>query len=677
MPELLHSLAELARSLRGPLNFLQREAEELYRLVPDIAAQLPTPQRIYLADESATPLLGFPVLQTPGSKQLSEALEAYIKSEEEAQSRILLRQSYDTSIHREAWERYRGLLRRATENVTVSSYGRKFPDVFWLHHSLDLARLLKETPRRVSRFDSRLGRTRGGQLKYEVFFKYLDRILSLTYDQVDHLASDTEEHEQELFPALLTRMRDNVLLLTEDHISPDLGELSAYFQDHLRIDGQDLRYRLAKLREWHRHRWRTDSRLRAAARDLLGVESVEEPRDLFHHRGYIRFVSTWEDYDPDRFLSKDKLLVWEKLLLKLKEFELFHGLRRLIVPLFLEDGKMFFRERSLNRTWIGPSLTQVSNATRPMDFMAPWVVDPLVSRFGLIYDITDFSQTVTHLRRAGTELQDRSFRQMFRFQRKINRLGTSYRLKLEKYLGDGAFFSAREAWRMVIVALQVQRVYREALQEGFPFDRGLRIALNHGQYRLLPIQGANPGEPQRYEFFGHGVVELTRLTTGKSMREIEEIKIFLVNLGYPEHVVHKFFAPLATKGDMDLVDKEEEGRRFHAYINRNGKLINEGIVATDDYVRELDKEKKFKLLHRVRSRGRSYIGFSLETHEGRIYAGIRKLGIASLKGLEPLPVYELVDGTRWDGSSLEELEETNLLSAIEREYAETVTRASS
>jgi len=679
MAESLHSLAFLARALKGPLNFLEPEPEEIYRLLPEVSAHLPIPQRIYLADESATPVLGYPVLVTPELEELKEALAGYVLAEEEVQCRIHLRQSYDTSIHADAWERYRALLERATENVTVSSYGRQFPDIFWLHHSLDVARLLKETPRRVSRFDSNLGREKGGPLKYEVFFRYLDRVLALTYDQVDHLATDTEEHEQELFPTLLTRMRDNVLILTEDHVSPDLAELSTYFQDHLHIDGRDLRYRMAKLAEWHADRWKRDPTLRSVSQTLLGAESSGDPRELFRRRGYVRFLSGWDGYDARRLLPPEQILVWEKLLLKLKEYELYHGLRRLIVPLFEHGGTLCFRERSLNRTWVGPSVVEVSAATRPMDFMAPWVVDPLVSRFGLIYDITDFSQTVTHLRRAGSEIQDRSFRQMFRFQRRINRLAGTYRLKLEKYLGDGAFFSSRESWRMIIVALNVQRFYREALRDGFPFDRGLRIALNYGQYRLLPIQGANPGEPERYEFFGHGVVELTRLTTGKSMREIEEIKILLVNFGYPERTVHKFFAPLAAKGasgEMDLVDKQEEDRRFYAYINRNGKLVNEGIVATDEYVRALHDERPFRTLYQVEDQGHSYVGFTLDAGEGRLYVGLRKLGIASLKGLEPLPVYEVVDGTSWSGQSMREVDGTDLLTALERNYARSFTQAS-
>jgi hypothetical protein len=367
--------------------------------------------------------------------------------------------------------------------------------------------------------------------------------------------------------------------------------------------------------------------------------------------------------------------VWERLLLKLKEFELFHAMRRLVVPIVEHEGRLMLADKSLNRTWVGgPPMLEVSSATRPLDFMAPWVVDPQIARFGLIYDITDFSHIVSLLRRAGPEEQDRSFRHMFRFQRRVHRTATAQRLKLEKYLGDGAFYSGREAWRLVVVALQVQRYYQQALGEAFPFNRGMRIALNFGHYRLLPLQGGASSEPDRYEFFGHGVVELTRLTTGKSMREIEEIKNLLVNQGYNEAAVHRFFAPLASTGDHDVVDKREERRRFYSYINRNGSLVNEGIVVTEQLVSRLAVEEISHRLYPMVHDGRTYIGLAVELADGRALAGLRKLGVVTLKGLDPLPAYELVDGGPLpDG--IEPLHEQDLFVALDREYASALSEA--
>jgi hypothetical protein len=675
MSELLVSLATLARSLRGPLNFLQAEPEEIYRLLPELVQALPMPQRVYLADEGATPVTGYPVLASAGMKALREALAVYVRAEEEAQVASHLRQAVDAPALNGAWERYRGLLARATENVTISSYGRHFADIFWLHHSLDVARLLKESPRRITRLNLALGKEQGGSLKYKVCYRYLDRVFSLTYDLANLVAGDTEEFEQEIFPALLSRMRDNVLVFTEDHISPDLAELGHYLQGYLKIDGADLRFRYAKLLEWLQERLRIDPSLRAAASNLLRAGQALEPRDLVRQRGFVQYLAVLPGYDPGQLFSTEQVEVWERLLIKLKEFELFHAMRRLVVSIEESDGRLALADRSLNRTWVGgPPMVDVSPATRPLDFMAPWVVDPQISRFGMVYDITDFSHIVSRLRRAGPEEQDRSFRQMFRFQRRVNRLAASHRLKLEKYLGDGAFYSAREAHRLLVVALQVQRYYTQAIADGFPFDRGMRIALNFGQYRLLPIQGGAVAEPERYEFFGHGVVELTRLTTGKSMREIEEIKMLLVNLGYPEAAVHRFFAPLAA-GDHDVVDKREERRRYHAYVNRNGSLVNEGIVVTEQLVQRLADEEPARWLYPLRFEGRPYVAVAVEVGDGRSLAGLRKLGIVSLKGLDPVAIYEMVDGGPLPAGGLQPLTGVDLVGALERDYASALTEA--
>ena len=659
--------ASLLQILRGPFNFLRRDPEEIHRILPDAERVLPPAQRIYLDEETATPLSGFPVLIGAELLALEQALESYIVQEEDVQLAIQARQSFDRTAYANSWERYRQLLARATENAVTSSYGRHYPSVLWLHHSLAVARVLKETPKRLLRRDLTLGREHGDEIKYKVLFKYLDRVFNLTYDLVNRTASDTDEVEEEIFPALMTRMRDNVLVLSEDHISPNLAELSSYFNGYLHIDGRDLRHRLSALAEWHAEELRSDRDLRAAVQ-LVGSNPDGDPRDALNRLGYVSYLASRPHWDPSRLLGPRQVQVWESLLLKLKEYELLHAVRRLTLAVEHEDDHLVCRDRSLVRFGVATQTLRLSASTRPMDFMAPWVVDPEVQRFGLIYDISDFTEIVTMLQRSGTLAQDRSFRMMFLFQRRVNRLAQQYRAKMEKYLGDGAFFSSREARLLLALAVQIQRQYRQALAEGFPFGKGLRLALNHGQYRLLPIQSGLPGEGERYEFFGHGVVELTRLTSGKTTREIEEIKTMMIARGYPEATVNRFFAPM-TQHNVDIVDKREESRDFYSYINQNGNLVNEGIVATGEFISHLGTDPTAHRLFRVREDDRLFIGVRLELPVGPLLVGLRKLGLASLKGLGRLPIYEVVDGGRWGDVTLVELAEMDLMSAIEREFA--------
>ena len=68
------------------------------------------------------------------------------------------------------------------------------------------------------------------------------------------------------------------------------------------------------------------------------------------------------------------------------------------------------------------------------------------------------------------------------------------------------------------------------------------------------------------------------------------MRITLVNLGYPEAAVNRFFAPL-LEHNVDVVDKREEARGFYAYINPNGNLVNEGIVATGPFIARLERAR--------------------------------------------------------------------------------------
>ena len=128
------STTTLFSHLKGPFSFLARDPAEILRLVPDAERSLPLPQRIYLEDEAATPLMGFPVLLSPQLRALEEALEAYLRFEEVVQLAVFTRRPFDPNAYATAWERYRALLARATENTTASSYGRRFLAIFWLHH---------------------------------------------------------------------------------------------------------------------------------------------------------------------------------------------------------------------------------------------------------------------------------------------------------------------------------------------------------------------------------------------------------------------------------------------------------------------------------------------------------------------------------------------------------------
>lgn len=661
--------------LRGSFNFLEPTAQEVRQLFPEGSNILPAPYPIYSEDETSTVFHGIPV-SSDSQGALREALIQYLDAEEEAQLAVVCRQPFSRGSYSAAWGRYQKLLVQAAENATMSSYGRNYPAVFWLMHSLDAARRLKEVPRRILRVDLELGRRQGDQIKYRVFEKYRGQVRLVVYEALSRLAADIEDIGQDLVPAILQRMFDNVLIFTEDHISADLAELASYLTGFLGVDARDFRQRFERLAEWHAASQREDVELKATTVHLLGLDPDANPRGLLFRSGYVSFLAARRSYRSNELLLPAQVELWESLLLKLKEFEVFDSLRRLILPVRPEGDCFIFKAGGLDRTWIGQRQLLLSSSTRPLDFLSPSVIEPLVHRCGLIYDITSFSEVVSHLRRAGQETQEQAFRQMFRFQRRINRTASSYRLQLEKYLGDGAFYTSRNPASALLCAIHLQRLYRLALSSGLPFNQGMRIGLNFGHYRLIPIQGATDGEPERYEFFGHGVVELSRLTSGKNAQELDEIKNILITYGYPQPTVLKFFEPLAGR-NLDLIDKDEESRAFYAYVNRNGSLINEGIVATAEYLGQLVKVLGDHAIHQCRQGNRSYAILTFDDNGTSLPLGLRKLGVARLKGLDQLPVYEIIDAAELPVRDFQPLEETNLTLVLDRLAAHSMAQSAS
>jgi hypothetical protein len=655
----------LFRALSGPFHFLRPSEEELRELFPEGLEVLPQPQRIFLSDERATPIQGFVVLITEEGRALDVALERIIEAEEKLAVAIARRRPDDSRAYAAAQDVYRVLLVKALTNVLTASYSQQQPGLFWLYHSLTLSLAIRDLPRRLARRDAALGREQGEHLRFAILERLLDRTLTIAYDVAHRVARETGENEDRLFPRLLLRMRDNLFIFSETHLSGNLSELQGYFQARLQLDGRDFSRRIEALHAWHRQEIERSADLRAMASVLkAGPEGASE---LLRVPGYVRAMSARADYPRDRLLEGTLLDLWEGLLVRLKEFEVFHALRRLILPVERrEEGLVGIGRKALGH---GHSMV-LSASTRPVDFMSPWVIVPDFERCGLIYDLAEFSESLGKLPVSGTTAQDEGFRSFVRFQRRIARLASERKLRLEKYLGDGAFFSSRDAFRVFVAAVRMQRCYGEAIAAGMPFMHGVRIALGFGSYRFLPLPAEHPGAPEREEFFGEGLVELSRLTTGKALREIDEVRMLMLNLGYPEGTVNRFFAPLLSER-LEVVDTEHEKRRFFAYLNRNGTLVNEGIVATGRIIERLSVEIGPRPFNIDSVEGNRYVTLDLEDPDGVLRIGLRKLGLASLKGLHQTYVYEVIDcpvdadrEATCPGRSLQQLLEANFAGTL-------------
>jgi len=612
---------------------------------------LPHPYKIFPADETQPPTLGFAVAESAVLKELDQKLERWLAEETQWQ----VNRAGPKDKAQAAFGAYIGQLMKAAENALMSNLLSDYHGVFWLAHSFDLARHFSQIPRRISVHDTQAGRSIGDSLKYRIFGRWVGE----TRDQMNQMAGRAAsmlEGEEQRGLQFFRLLQDDVLILTEEFIGPDLRELRSFITGYLRRDFQSFRDSFERLRTTAVDLLQRERMFRAAlplfgAGPDITLALLLDPRFeafLFDHPAVQNAVSR-EEREQFQLIAR-----------RVREFAVLNQLRRGILwTSTLPDGQVVAADRRVGQTY--------SRSTRPMDFTRAGVVDPMVHRFGMIYDISKFSETLGNIRRAGGKEELRSYRQMIVFQRKLDTIAQRHLLQFEKFLGDGAFYTTRRALRLVRAAVEIQRFYEEMKRKGFSFNRGLRIALNYGYYRLLPMKTSADADEQITEFYGPGIVELSRLTTGKANREIEEIASFLVAHGYDEHKVQQFFAPIA--GSADVIDKTQSAREYYAYIDGNGHLVNEGIVASMALIQELSNElgREAQPLFRVRAPwGGTYVSFA-PAIPGVEYLGIRLVGMVALKGLDKVDVTEIVPFAPGEAEDVTPLETVDPLTMLLRQ----------
>ena len=602
---------------------LQRNVEELF---PRMETLLPQPYKIFPADETHLPAMGFPVAETPVMKELDAKLDRWLTDEVVWQ---VGRQPAAKEKAQVTFAVYLAQLMRVAENALLSNLLNDYHAVFWLAHSLDLARQFCSIPRRVSAVDVQAGRTQGDAIKYRIYSRWAGETRE-AMTQVAAKAAPILDGEEQRGLQFFRLLQDDVLAFTEEFIGPDLRELRSFVNGYLRRDFQSFRDGYERLRNVATETLQKDHTFRAAL-PLFGATPDQGitlallldgrfQSFLFEHPA-VQNTLTREDREQFQLISK-----------RVREFAILNQLRRGICWMSTTtDGDINSSDKRSSMSY--------SRSTRPLDFGRPGVVDPMIYRFGLIYDISNFTETLGNIRRGGRKEEVNSYRHMLLFQRKLESVAARHLLQFEKFLGDGAFYTTRRALRLVRAAVEIQRFYSDMRRQGFAFNKGLRIAVNYGYYRLLPMKVAS-SEERITEFYGPGIVELSRLTTGKANKEIEEFAAFLMAHGYNQAKVQQFFAPLAH--GVDVIDHTEHAREFYAYVNVNGHLINEGIVASMSLLQELSTEltQEGQPLYALKAPWGNYVGFT-PAIEGAEYLGVRLIGMVSLKGLDQVEVGEI------------------------------------
>lgn len=619
----------LSRDLARSLYLTPEEVAGGWRqLLPDLAGCLPEPYPIFSRHEEKVVTHGYPVVASEGLRRLRGELERLVEMEVESR---LTQDDDDRRRLVKQRDRYLSILTGIVENTVMSDSGRGLTEVFLLHHSAEAARILSRVPR--------LARLRGADsvatedLRQATGISVCQLIQRSAVASVERLRRLTQMPLATRISPLFSVLCQDQLLLTETSPPRDLGQLSGYLRTRFHQDAGAVegaaRRALNRLRD---HLLRQPEILDLLAMAVGSRLNLDRESTILEPR-LLEALAVAGLLDPVG-LSPLVMRVLTEMGTRLKCLELIATLRRRVLPVAWSGTRLLLASP--------PSTTPIAPSTRPFDFASPGVVDSAVRRFGLVYDLTNFTALLEEVRREGRHAEENALRFMYVFQGKLEEICRRRRLNFEKFLGDGAFYSSRRAHRVIAAACEIQLLYDQLRNSGFPFDRGLRIAMNFGTYRLLPMLHAGPNR-RHFEFFGQGVVELVRLTTGKSLREIEEIAEFLIHSGYEPAKVDQFLQPLMTaRGGRDTGVQ----RVYGATIDSRGELVNEGMVLTVPFLEELERELDLEILALVPRDGLRWVVFPLDPGQpDTLHVGLRHLGTARLKGLSPL---DLVEAATWD-----------------------------
>ena len=646
----------LTDELRHPVALTPDEVAGGWRdLFPNLAACLPAPHPVFGQDEEKVVTCGYPVLRSDGIRQLQRNLDNLINAEVEYRLASEFDRTADKSGVMDERDRLHRSLLLILENVFMNDYGRGMAEVFLLFLSSEVVRSVSRVPKLVRKTDRLFDDAVGRGHRQAIAGVLGGLIQRAAHGASDRLRKLAQVRLTPKISPLLGMICSDQLLLTELRPTTKMGSLDNYLKTRFHTDlitlNAILEQGIGRLSQIMARRSALGELLTSTSGisiDLTRPWTLLEPR-------LLKALKSADLLDSIG-MSKSQASLCKDLGLNLKRFELLSALRRRIVIMAHRGNQLILSEPSVR----GP----IAPTTRPFDFTAPGVVDNSVRRFGLVYDLTSFTAILEEVRKKGRIAEEKALQFMYVFQNRLEEVRHDHRLIFEKFLGDGAFYSSRRALRILSSACEIQQAYDQLRQSGFPFDQGIRIALNHGVYRLLPMLDSDR-EIRRFEFFGHGIVELSRLTTGKSSREVAEIAEFLIYAGYDPSEVENFLAPIAKARSAT---KPSHDRTYTAALDSHGELVNEGIVLTLDFVEHLENELEVPSFTEVSEYGVRWLFFPLD-HPVRpdpFQVGLRYLGVARLKGLNPIELFEAAVWTEIPAQAQNLSEGSSLVALLRR-----------
>jgi hypothetical protein len=599
-------------------------------LFGDAAPAVPHPYWLYSEAEQAPVLLGFPLRVSSTWEAFGRELTRLLEAEASYRRSLALHDEVSKAPLVEHRRLLVGRIAEILDNAYLHDYGQRLPEIFLLILTREISERLRAAVRTLATNTPELPPRTVDEIRYAI----AQRLADVTHRARTH-ALDRLRNAEAVKPSTASRafadlLRDDLLPFGEMRFGAELRELGSFIQGHLHLDAARFQGLFRSTTEQLRELRELDPNFDRVLASM-DAEAPALPADrLLFSKAVIDLLEIWP-HPRTPSLSPDMRRLLIDLACRCKRFEVISTLRDRIFPV----SDRGFR----TVTQVQGQVVQLSNSTRPFDFTSPGVLPSVVRRYGLLYDLVEFTQIIEELRRRGRGTEEQAMRQMVRFLGRVDEIRERHRLRFEKFLGDGAFYSARSARGIFLAGAELRLLYERMRKQGFPFERGLRLAMNVGTYHLLPMFSAS-GDRSHFEFFGHGLVELARLTTGKTTHEVEDITDFLIAAGYDLNRVLQFLEPVRHANRFTEFIKD---RPYAAFIAENGELVNLGGVATESFLRDLESD--WGEVHAMQAEQYGMRWLLIPTGpEGdeAPWVGLRALGTARLKGLEPTQLAEVM-----------------------------------
>jgi hypothetical protein len=599
-------------------------------LFGEAAAVVPAPYWLYSEAEQRPLVLGFPLRVSTTWEGFGRELTHLLEAEAAYRRALTLREEINKAPLVEHRRHLAARIAEILENAYLHDYGQRLPEIFLLVLTREVAERLRPVVRALATNTPEISARAVDEIRYAIAQRMADVALRARTHALDRLRRTEASPAPADSRAFADLVRNDLMPFAEIRFGAELKELHAFIQGHLHLDAA-----------------RFQGLVKSATQQIQGLRALDPsfdrvlasidpdarriaPDRLLFSPSILDLLDIWPHPKTPR-LSADMRQLLADLAQRCKRFEVLSVLRDRIFPVS-EGG-------SRTVTQVHGQVVQLSSSTRPFDFTAPGVLSSVVRRYGLLYDLVEFTQLLEELRRRGRGPEEQGLRLLVRFLGKVDEIRARHRLRFEKFMGDGAFYSARSARGTFLAAAELRLLYERIRKQGFPFDRGLRIAVNVGSYHLLPMS-APAGNRSHFEFFGHGLVELARLTTGKTTHDVEDIADFLIASGYDLHKVLQFLEPVRHATRFAEYIKE---RPYAAFIAENGELVNLGSVVTESFLRDLEEEWGDQPVMKADDLGTRWLLLGTDSRSPDApWVGLRSLGTARLKGLDPTPLAEVV-----------------------------------